>query len=260
MLDVLVASRPTRAIRATRVSGSVIFHLLIAALAIEGSRVEVRDTGPVVADTTLLFLPRLAAPAVRPAEPARQVGIGGGGGGSGPSIVVSATPPPRGFQTVVAPADIPTSIPPVDLSQPALDPRNYAGRGVEGGVAWGVTGGTGPVEQALIPPDIAAGEVVYTATLEDARFEPAQLLSQPLPRYPRSMEAIAMSGRVVLQFIVDTVGSVELRSIRILESTHELFEEPARESVARAVFRPARLGAMPVRQLTRQPISFVARQ
>jgi TonB family protein len=258
MLEILVASRAPRTLRPRWLSGSLLVHLLLAALAVEGSRVHARSTEVVVADTTLLFLPRLAPPQVERPPRARPVGLGGSGGGG--SIVVSATPPPRGFQTVVAPTDIPSSIPPVDLSQPALDPRNFAGRGAEGGVAWGVTGGTGPVEAALIPPDVAAGDVVYTATLEDARFEPAQLVSQPPPRYPRAMEVIAMSGRVMIQFIVDTTGGVEVRSIQVLESSHDAFEAPARESVAGAVFRPARLGAIPVRQLTRQPIRFVASQ
>jgi TonB family protein len=258
MLDILVASRPPRTLRPRWLSGSLVTHLLLAAAAVEGSRVTVRSTDVVVADTTLLFLPRLAPPQVAtPRPPAIAGWVGAGGGGS---IVVSATPPPRGFQTVVAPSDIPSSIPPVDLSQPALDPRNFAGRGEEGGVAWGVTGGTGPVDALTIPPGVAAGDVVYTATLEDARFEPAQLLSQPRPQYPRAMEVIAMSGRVVIQFIVDTAGTVEVRSIEVLESTHLAFEEPAREAVAGALFRPARLGAIPVRQLTRQPISFLARR
>jgi len=259
MLDLLVASRPSPLLRPTRMSGSLVVHLLLAALAVEGSRTVAQATGPVMADTTLLFMPRLGPPAVRPAEPPRHAGIAGGTGGGG-SLVVSANPPPRGFQTVVAPADIPTAIPPVDLSQPALDPRNFAGRGAEGGVAWGVTGGTGPVEQVLLPADVPLGEVVYTATLDDARFEPAELVSQPTPRYPAGAETLALSGRVVLQFIVDTAGTVELRSIQVVESTHDLFEEPARASVAKALFRPARLRTIPVRQLTRQPISFVVRQ
>jgi TonB family protein len=259
MLDILVASHPPHTLRPRWLSGSLVVHLVLAAIAVEGSRVEAGPTGPVVADTTLLFLPRLAPPAVRTSDAPRPAGLGGSGRGMG-NIVVSANPPPRGFQTVVPPGDIPTSIPPVDLTQAALDPRDYAGKGQEGGVAWGVTGGAGPVDQALIPPEVSAGEVVYTATLDDARFEPAQLISQPIPRYPRAMEAIAMSGRVLIQFIIDTAGAVELRSLQVLESTHEAFEEPARESVARAVFRPARLGVYPVRQLTKQPISFVVRQ
>jgi TonB family protein len=160
---------------------------------------------------------------------------------------------------VIAPADIPTDIPPVDLTEAAMDPRNFAGRGAEGGVAWGVTGGTGRIDEPPVLPEESA-DAVYAATLDDARFEPAQLLSQPVPRYPSTLLAIGISGRVLVEFIVDTVGTVEPRSIVIVESTHAAFEEPARESASRAVFRPARLGRYPVRQLSRQPISFLVRQ
>ncbi len=94
-------------------------------------------------------------------------------------------------------------------------------------------------------PPAAAGDAVYAATLDDARFEPARLVSRPTPRYPRTMEMMAVSGRVMIQFIIDTPGGVELRSIQVLQSTYEAFEAPARESVAGALFRPARLGAPP---------------
>lgn len=259
MLDVLVASRAPRSLPPRWVSGSLVLHLLVFALAVEASRVEARAAGPTVVDTTLLSLPRLAPAAVRP-ESARLPGRGGGGGGAGlGALVLTADPPPRGFQTVIAPGDIPTDIPPVDLAEAAMDPRNFTGRGAEGGVAWGVTGGTGPIEEPPVLREESA-EVVYDATLDDARFEPAQLVSQPVPRYPPAMLAIGMPGRVLVEFIVDTIGTVEPRSIVIVESTHAAFEEPARESTSRAVFRPARLGRYPVRQLSRQPISFVVRQ
>lgn len=257
MLDVLVASRSPRTLRPRWVSGSLILHVAVFALALEASRVESRASGPVVADTTLLFFPRLAPPAVPRTETARPVSGGGGGGGG--SLVLSANPPPRGFRTVVAPTDIPADIPPVDLSESALDPRDFSGRGSEGGVAWGVVGGTGPLEQSPVTPE-EMGDVVYAATYDHARFEPAQLITQPTPRYPPAMLQIGVSGRVVLEFIVDTLGTVEGRSIEVVESSHRAFEQPAEESVRQAVFRPARLGSMPVRQRSRQPISFIARQ
>src|SRR5947209_16599589 len=43
----------------------------------------------------------------------------------------------KGFQTVVAPTDIPTNIPPINL-QEHFDPKDYSGSGVEGGVATGI--------------------------------------------------------------------------------------------------------------------------
>src|SRR4029077_12779952 len=50
---------------------------------------------------------------------------------------VQITEPLRGFQTVVVPTEIPTSIPSVDLQQ-HFDPKDYSGTGVEGGRADGV--------------------------------------------------------------------------------------------------------------------------
>jgi protein TonB len=205
-----------------------------------------------VADTTLVFLQRLVPPAVRPDNappPSLEENE------SHPNLVLADNPPPKGFQTVLAPRDIPTTIPPVDLKTRPLDPRDYTGRGVEGGIARGVVGGTGKVD-----PESLAEDVVYTATTELPSFEPARLISQPAPRYPPVLQQIGLSGRVVLQFIVDTAGRVESTSIHIMESTNEGFESPARESVAAAVFHPARLGPKPVRQLARQGVRFIATQ
>ena len=81
-----------------------------------------------------------------------------------------------------------------------------------------------------------------------------------MPRFPPVLLAAGVSGRVVVQFVVDTVGAVETLSITVLECTHPGFEAPAREAVAGAVFRPARLGPYPVRQLTKQPVRFIASQ
>jgi len=166
--------------------------------------------------------------------------------------MIITAPPPRGFQTVAALQDIPKVIPPVDLTQPALDPRDFTGRGVEGGIAAGVLGGTGEVG--------TAGELdrIYEATTSDARFEQASVVSEPTPRYPAALEAVRVEGRVALEFVIDTTGHVEPSSIRILESTHAAFEAAASDAVVRAIFRPARLSRHPVRQLTRQSIRFVA--
>jgi TonB family protein len=116
-------------------------------------------------------------------------------------------------------------------------------------------GGTGKVD-----PELPAGDVVYAATTEDASFEPAVLISQPTPRYPPVLQQVGLSGRVVLQFIVDTTGRVESASINVIKSTNQEFESPARESVAAAIFHPARLGPKPVRQLAQQGVRFIARQ
>ncbi len=160
---------------------------------------------------------------------------------------------------MLSPTEIPAGIPEVDLRQRALDPRDFSGRGVEGGVGRGVVGRTGEFDPTELMPERVAGEPI-PETLADARFEPAELISQPMPRFPPVLLTARISGRVVIQFVVDTLGAVEALSITVLESTHRGFEAPARESVAGAVFRPARLGPCPVRQLTKQPVRFITSQ
>jgi TonB family protein len=204
--------------------GSLLIHALVLVLVVETTRASGDARSAPVADTTLVFLQRLAPPAVRPDNP-RPPSLEERA--SNPNLVLAANPPPKGFQTVVAPTDLPTTIPPIDLK---------------------------------VDPDLPAGDVVYTATTEDASFEPAVLISQPTPRYPPVLQQIGLSGRVVLQFIVDTTGRVELASIHVMESTNQGFEVPARESVAAAVFHPARLGPRPVRQLAQQGVRFLAKQ
>jgi len=54
-----------------------------------------------------------------------------------PQQPVRLDTPLRGFQTVVAPTEIPSNIPPVNL-QEKFNPKDYSGVGVEGGVAAGV--------------------------------------------------------------------------------------------------------------------------
>lgn len=181
-------------------------------------------------DTTMVFLKPPEPPPPPPPPPE--------------NVVVTQNPPPKGFQTVVAPTDIPKDIPPIDLKEKAFDPKDFTGRGVEGGIASGIAGGTGPV-------DVKA-EVFTEAQLDD----PVQAITQPTPRYPPVLQSAGIAGRVELQYIVDTTGHAEPSSFKILKSTHQAFEEPAREAIMKSVFKPAKFRGRPVRQLVQQAMSF----
>jgi TonB family protein len=170
--------------------------------------------------------------------------------------VIVSEPPPKGFQTVAL-ADIPDVIPPVDLTQRALDPRDFTGRGVEGGLAAGVVGGTGKADVWAGGPEPNA---IYEASTIDERFAPATVIFQPAPRYPRHLESLGLEGRVLVEFVIDTAGQVEPASVRILESSHPAFEAAARAAIGGSRFQPARLSGHPVRQLTRQSVRFLSAQ
>ena len=130
----------------------------------------------------------------------------------------------QGFQTVDLPAQIPTDIPPVDLQQ-RFDPKDYSGSGVEGGLS---------------------RNEVYAEGLVEER--PA-LLSAPPPIYPALLKQAGIQGRVILPAVIDTTGRVEPASVRIMTSPHPAFDQPTKDWVLKALFRPARLHGRGVRVL-----------
>jgi TonB family protein len=241
MFDILVASGTHLELRPRWVSMSLVVHTLVVTLAAVASQKAL--DAPIITPerAILLFAPKAPEPP-RPPEVKRA---------PSPRMVI-AEAPAKGFQTVAALQDLPKVIPAIDLTQPPLDPRDFTGRGVEGGVADGVVGGTGVVSTSA-----GVLDAVYQATTEDARFEQAALVSQPAPRYPRALEAAGVEGRVALEFVIDTTGRVEPASIRILQSSHDAFDVEARAALTGARFRPAKFSGHPVRQLTRQSIRFV---
>ena len=254
MMDVLVASKPSHLLHLREVFGSWLLHLVMLGLCVEATRATVTVSIRPSADTTMVFLPRLVTPAAERAVPPAGAAGGAGGSDGNTNLIISANPPPRGFQVIDAVGSIPTEIPPVRAGERFLDPRDYTGRGVEGGTGWGVTGGTGPVEQNEIPSRVR--DELYEAGTADRRFSPAELVTAPVLDYPRLLRDAGIDGHVVLRFIIDTTGQIEPASIEVLEQTHDAYAAAARTGVLGARFRPARYGDRAVRQLTRWPVSF----
>ncbi len=140
-------------------------------------------------DTTAIFLkpPEPPPPPEQPPPP--------------PDVIISANPPPQGFQTVMPPTDIPKEIPPINLNE-KFDAADFTGKGVEGGIATGVVGGTGPVTTRDLPRG------------RGGRSGPAPESSQP--RYPPTLQAAGIEGRVEVQYVVDTTGHAEPASWKVV--------------------------------------------
>lgn len=157
-------------------------------------------------------------------------------------VITSLNPPPKGFQVLTAPVEIPTEIPPINLEE-RFDPRDYTGVGVEGGVFSGVRGGTGPVDLSQVFAEAVVDEV-------------PERISCPVPGYPRMMQQANIEGQVLLQFVVEPDGHVRGATIETLSSSHRAFERPAKEMIGKCLFRPGRVRANPVRVLVQMPIVF----
>ena len=89
----------------------------------------------------------------------------------------------------------------------------------------------------------------------DVVEEPPVLLAGRQPSYPEALRAAGVSGRVVVQAVIDTLGRAE-PEVTVVESSHAGFEPPALDYVRHAVFRPGRVHGRRVRVLIRLPVDF----
>lgn len=161
-----------------------------------------------------------------------------------PPDAVMAPPPPKGFQVLAAPVSIPDVIPEIDLSKALTNEADFSGRGVAGGVASGVVGGTAPVQTDQPYFDFQVEKPV------------APLPGSAGPRYPDILRSGGVEGQVLAQFVVDTLGRVEIPSFRVLRSDHAMFEQAVRSALPNMRFLPAEVGGRKVKQLVQQPFVF----
>lgn len=228
MFENLIESKPKKVRTWKQQAVSVILHLVIGYAAITATKGAAEELTKVLQDTTNFLLATPPPPPPPPEAPP-------------PEAIVTANPPPLGFQTVMPPTEIPKDIPPVNLNE-RFNAADFTGKGVEGGIAAGVVGGTGPV----------TGETF----LQDQVDDPVQVISKVQPRYPPVLQQAGVSGYVEATWVVDTTGHAESNSWRVLKSTNAQFEAPAREAIMKALYKPARIRGAAVRQLVQQRISF----
>ncbi|HEV8197243.1 MAG TPA: TonB family protein [Gemmatimonadales bacterium] len=228
MFENLIESKPKKVRTFKQSAMSLILHLTIGYAAIKATAGAAEELHKVLQDTTAFVLKAPEPPPPPPEQPP-------------PDAVVTANPPPLGFQTVMPPTEIPKDIPPVNLNE-KFNAADFSGKGVEGGVAGGVAGGTGPV----------TGETFLQTEVDD----PVQPINIPKPRFPPVLQSAGVSGFVDVTYVVDTLGHAEPSSWKVQKSSNQQFEAPAREAIMKGVFKPARIKGGAVRQLVQQKISF----
>ncbi len=145
--------------------------------------------------------------------------------------------PLRGFQTVTVVPEIPATLPPLNLQEP-FDPKDYTGAGVEGGTGTGILPGE--------------NQIYAEAVVE----EKPSLLSGPPPVYPSLLKQAGIQGRVVVRAVIDTTGRVDPGSVRIVKSPNPGFNEPTKQWVLKALFRPARIHGQAVRVIVNLPFDY----
>jgi protein TonB len=230
MLGVLLESKATRQRRNGGAAMSVATHLAIAGAigaftATAPSREKEREPMPV------LFVP----PVIRP-----SINLGPPGAATKTACLCLTAP---ALPRITA---VPPTIPPVDLAAP-VDPTpgdlplstGQPGIGRLGAVDLGDGENSGGGR------DWAGSETLM------------RLLVTARPRYPERMRSAGISGRVLVRFVVDTTGRVELSSVQVVQTTHDLFSSAVREVLPSLRFKPSEQNGQRVRSLAEMPFEFL---
>ena len=89
-----------------------------------------------------------------------------------------------------------------------------------------------------------SGGLMASTHADDGSARQAVLIAPaPLPRFPEELRSRWSESEVVVRFRVDERGHVDVKSMKVLQSDHELFTEAVRNALPRFRFEPARSGA-----------------
>lgn len=121
---------------------------------------------------------------------------------------------------------------------------------------------TKEVATVLLPPTQVAVEEVNVPepprTFSEIEVDSAAMRDPESagPAYPLKLLEAKIEGSTVVQFVVDSVGRVEVASLVVLESTHPDFTKAIQDVLPRMKYRPARIGKRAVAQLVEQRFGF----
>lgn len=229
MLNVLLESRAPRARRVRSTMASALVHATLIAGA-----VALTMPGPVKATPAPARDAVYIIPPPRSDHPAR------------PRTTTSSSNAPVErwhVPTIEVPTLPPTSVPPIDVGPSVpTDDVVIGGRGVAT---------TSPIGEGSGP---GTG-----ATAVDERFvdrAPRLLGGAAEPSYPASLRQAGVQGRVVVQFVVDTLGRAELAELQVIETAHPLFVDAVRSALARYRFSVGEAAGRKVRTRVQIPFEF----
>ncbi|HXT18052.1 MAG TPA: energy transducer TonB [Gemmatimonadaceae bacterium] len=83
-----------------------------------------------------------------------------------------------------------------------------------------------------------------------------RIVSSAIPRYPERLRNAGVEGSVLVQFVVDTTGRIDMSSIKVIASTHDQFTAAVRDALSRFRFRPAEADGRHVPAVAQMPFEF----
>jgi protein TonB len=156
---------------------------------------------------------------------------------SGPTTNIAAIP----IRHIEVPQSIPMHLPPIDSS---------FGRGTDS-IVIGHGGPDRGLARSIVDGEERSGSNEWRGSELQTR-----IIASAKPRYPESLRQAAVDGRVLVRFVVDTMGRIDMSSVSIVASTHDLFTHAVREALPGFRFKPAEVGGQHVRALAEMPFEF----
>ena len=145
------------------------------------------------------------------------------------------------------PTIVPTGLPPIDARSFGPTDSIVIGGAPVGGVSGAVGAST-----------IFAVER-HDSNEWDSREVFMHVLTPAHPRYPESLRSASIDGRVLIEFLVDTTGRVDMRSVRVISSTHDLFTKAVTDALPSFRFKPAEINGHRIAARAQMPFEFQLR-
>jgi protein TonB len=230
MLNVLLESRAPR----PRRFGSTVASALLHGALIAGA-VALTLPGPVDANGVPVRETRVEWVDIRRTPPVVAA----------PHTQAPTSPSGPSLPTIPAPSFVPSTLPPIDVG-PVIPPDEI----VIGGPGVRTASPIGVGDPGLL---VGAGSAIDERLVDRA----PRLLGQAIePRYPAALRETGVQGRVVVQFVVDTLGRAELGELQVVESAHPQFVESVRAALARSRFSAGEAAGRKVRTRVQIPFDF----
>ncbi|HEX2206944.1 MAG TPA: TonB family protein [Longimicrobium sp.] len=253
MFKVLTGETKRRVISPATVTASVAAHLLVLGGVVYAAGGETTAPGPVREDTTIVWdaddpppPPPLAA-VEQPRTPPPA-----------PDDPVLPQPPVTALE-VPEVTEVPEVITPEPPGTPKLDPRLYELDGRRGAALTPPTSGPTAPEGGAGPSGPPTEYIPGEGDVEVRPVLDRDGLSRALERhYPPVLRDSRVSGRVLIEVIVDVNGRPRPGSARVIEASHPAFGDAALRAVDRFRFTPAKMMGIPVPVRVTIPIQWTA--
>lgn len=247
MFKVLTGEKKRRAITPATIAASVAVHLLLLGGAVFAANGDPAVPTAAPADTVIIWdkenppPPPIVEQPVVPQPAADQP---------------DTKPIPGEVLQVEEVTEVPDGVRDELPGAAPVDPKDYDGDGQLGTV---IGPPVGPPAGPVGPPTPPAAEPgPYSVDVVEVRpVLDRNGLSRTLERhYPPVLRQSRVSGRVVIELVVDEEGLPVPGSARVIEASHPAFGDAALRAVDRFRFSPARIGGTPVPVVVTIPIQW----